>query len=174
MSKIELNVYHTPYYNGIVHKFPIIATGYEQWLGDGFYFWGDSYFAEWWGHSKKCNGNIYKKFIIYKSTLTFDEEDFIDTVFNEEDYLNFVEIVEKFAKKYQKQLKSIPNLEEFNEFIEDFEVWTNLKVIRFQDLPVSNSHILVNGYYYKKRIQIRVNDPSVISTFTPYKEIDCI
>lgn len=175
MATITLEVYHTPHFANPPHKFPVLAQGYENWLGDGYYFWQDEEFSKWWGQNKKCGPeNFSRRYIIYKTTLTFEEEDFIDTVFNQEDYYQFVKTIEKFAKAYQKNLNKIPDLREFNEFIEAYHIWDNIKVIRFQDIPQKNEHLEVRGFYYKKRIQLRVNDPTIITNFAIHKNLSCI
>lgn len=168
-------VYHTQEFRATkLHK-PIWAEGVEQWLGDGFYFWQDYEFAEWWGEMKKCSReNLSRKFSIYKVKIEVPQDSFIDTVFNEEDYYNFVGAVERFAKKYAKRYKKKPTLEEFNDFIHDFNVWDEIKAIRFQDLPENDRFIDVKKFYYKKRIQFRVNDLRIIATFTHLKNLDCV
>jgi len=172
---MELEVYHTQELRSEELKFPCLAEGSQQWLGDGYYFWQDYEFSNWWGQNKKCgNGNRTRQFSIFKCILTFNEEDFIDTVFDEQDYYNFVAIVEKFAKKYIQKNKSKPSLEDFNDFISDFNIWGNIKVIRFQDVPESDEHIEVKGFYYKKRIQLRVNEPEIISNFVHFKNLYCV
>jgi hypothetical protein len=170
MGQTNLAVYHTQFYSVPSLTFPKLATGYEQWLGDGFYFWQDEYFARWWGESKKTNPTN-PRFIIYLATLEFDSDDFIDTVFNEEDYYEFCKNVEKFAQKCQKNLGRKPSLSEFNEFLDAYKLWDNICVIRFQDLPESNLHLEVEGFYYKKRIQIRVKKPEIITKFVLYKNL---
>jgi hypothetical protein len=170
-----LDVFHTQEDRDTELTFPIVAKGIEQWLGDGFYFWQDYDFAIWWGRTKKCSfSNKNKRFCIFKSILTFNEDEFIDTVFNEHDYKNFVVVVEKFAKKYSDRFRKKPDLKEFNDFISDFGIWEQIKVIRFQDVPSSNEHVVVSGFYYKKRIQIRVNDPEIISTFEYLENWNCV
>lgn len=172
---MTLNVYHTQEYRVETLKFPILAEGIDQWLGDGYYFWQDYEFSTWWGRAKKCSlKNKSRQFSIFQATLEFDEDSFIDTVFSQEDYYNFVEKIEAFAKKYSKKFRKKPSLEEFNDFIIDFDLWQEIKVIRFQDLPENNDLVSVNDFYYKKRIQIRVNDPEIITTFTHLKNLYCI
>lgn len=82
--------------------------------------------------------------------------------------------MELFAEKYSTKFNKKPTLEEFNDFIIDFNLWTNIKVIRFQDVPENDQLMKVNRYYYKKRIQIRVNEPQIITKFEPYKILTCI
>lgn len=164
---IKLNVFHTQELLYPILKFPVLATGNEMWLGDGFYFWQDLEFAKYWGKDKKSNG-IHKKYQIFIATLEFDEDDYIDTVFNEQDYYNFVSKVEKFADKYYDNFGEKPTLEEFNDFIMDYSLWVNIKVIRFQDLPTNNRCLKVKDYYYKKRIQFRVKESEIITNFVAH------
>jgi len=168
----SLQVFHTQECRQKALTFPILAEGNEQWLGDGFYFWQDFEFARWWGYEQKCPHQL-AQFSIFCATLVFNENDFIDTVFNEQDYYNFVKNVEKFAKAYQIKYRKKPTLEDFNDFIADHNIWDNIKVIRFQDLPKNNDLVEVSGYYYKKRIQIRVNEPEIITKFVPLKDFLC-
>jgi len=170
---VNITAYHTQEYRLPYLSFPILATGNDQWLGDGFYFWQDYEFAKWWGKEKKCKKGLLQ-YSIYETELVISEDDFIDTVFNEQDYYEFVKIVEKFALEYQKQFGKKANLEDFNDFISDYKVWDNIKAIRFQDVPKNDTLVEVNKYYYKKRIQIRVNAPSIISKFAHLKDFSCI
>lgn len=172
---MEYTGFHTQEKRNDVLIEPILAQGVSQWLGDGFYFWQDYEFAEWWGDNKKCGyQNRSRKYSIYKCSLIFEPDDFIDTVFCEEDYYNFVKSIEKFAKKYQINFKKKPNLEEFNDFIADYKLWQDIKVIRFQDLPANEQLIEVKGFYYKKRIQFRINDLSILKDFVHLKDLDCV
>jgi hypothetical protein len=170
MSLIKLTAYHSQSYQVPHLAFPSVARGFDLWLGDGYYFWQDEYFAKWWGENKKTT-KTQQRYTIYKADLTFKDDDFIDTVFNEEDYYNFCLNIEKFARKCQKNLGRKPSLEEFNEFLEDYKLWQNIDVIRFQDVPENDEHIEVTGFYYKKRIQIRVRNPKIITNFALYKNM---
>jgi hypothetical protein len=169
------DLYHTQEFRTPLLKLPIEARGNQQWLGDGYYFWQDYEFAQWWGNAKKCQlKNKSRKYSVFKATIECHEDDFIDTVFNEEDYRNFVNAIERFAKKYFMQFEKKPNLTEFNDFIFDKTLWQNIKVIRFQDIPENNSLMAVDGYYYKKRIQFRVTDTDNISKFVYDDSFNCI
>lgn len=167
-----IEVYHTQEKREELLRFPILAEGNKQWLGDGFYFWQDYEFAHWWGDLKKPSKSK-AQFSIYKANLKFNENDFIDTVFNEHDYYNFVNVIERFAKKYESELGRKASLEDFNDFIDDHAIWQNIKIIRFQDLPKNSNLVQVKGFYYKKRIQIRVNDPEIIVSFVHFKNFLC-
>jgi len=171
---IQLEVFHTQECRMPVLNFPVMAEGNEQWLGDGYYFWQDYEFAKWWGGAKKCKAsNKSRQYSIFKAELSFEEDDFIDTVFNEEDYYQFIKKVEELAKKYMQKYHRKPTLEEFNDFIADNNIWNEIKVIRFQDVPENNDLVEVNGYYYKKRIQLRVNEPEIITNFAWHKNFLC-
>lgn len=170
---LSIEVYHTQEYRLETLTFPILSEGSGKWLGDGFYFWQDFDFAKWWGDESKCP-NRYRQYSVFKTKLEFEQENFIDTVFNETDYYNFVKIVEKFAKKFQRKFQRKPSLEEFNDFIFDHGIWQNIKIIRFQDVPPNNYFVEVLGFFYKKRIQIRVNEPGIIVTFTHFKDFFCV
>lgn len=153
---------------------PMPGEGQDQWLGDGFYFWQDYEFAAWWGRSKKCyKDNFTRIYDIYDATLIIDDDAFIDTVFNEKDYRKFVEKIEYFAEKYFKKYRIRPLLEEFNDFIADHNLWEDIEAIRFQDVPENNELVKVTGYYYKKRIQIRVNNPELIYEFKHQAKFLC-
>jgi hypothetical protein len=172
---MRLKVFHTQANRNELLSFPEITTKSDNWLGDGFYFWQDLEFAEWWGDSKKCQSwNKSRKYDIYNSILDFSEDAFIDTVFNEIDYYNFIKTIEKFSKAFQRKIHKKPSLKEFILFIKKFGIWENINVIRFQDIPENNLLVEVKGFYYKKRIQIRVNRPEIISTFDHFSTKDCI
>jgi len=159
-----IEVYHTQERRTQKLYSPILAEGLEQWLGDGYYFWQDLDFAHWWGQTKKCKFPI-NKYTIFVSQICINEENFIDTVFNEQDYYNFVKNIEKFARLYERKHKHKPTLEEFNDFIVDHNIWGEIKIIRFQDIPENNDLVMVNGLYYKKRIQIVIKDLDLITNF---------
>lgn len=161
-----ITVYHTSEHRGT--EYIIYAVGEDQWLGDGYYFWQDFEFAREWGAIKK-----YTSFDIYaiEVNLNFDtDEDVIDTVFNEIDYYKFVDKIEYFARLYFEKFNDRPTLQEFNNFIQDYEIWKGVKAMRFQDLPANNKKdfLKVTGFYYKKRIQIVLFDMSLLikSTIT--------
>jgi hypothetical protein len=172
---IELELFHTQEYRVPLLTFPVLARGLEQWLGDGFYFWEDYEVAKWWGNTKKCGRrNTSRQFSVFKVKVAFEGDSYIDTVFNEEDYRNFVLTIEDFAKRYSKKFKKKPTLEEFNDFIQDFGIWEDIKVIRFQDVPENDTLVEVTGFYYKKRIQFRVKDPEIIVNFAHLKDFGCV
>ena len=153
-------VYHTNEHRG--NETIVYATGIEQWLGDGFYFWQDFEFAQEWAKSVR---NKYANSDIYTVELDLNfatDEHVIDTVFNEIDYYKFVEKIEYFADVYFHQFQEKPSLEEFNSFILDNKIglWKDIKAIRFQDLPMNDrrDYLKVKGFFYKKRIQIVLFD----------------
>ncbi len=174
-----LSVYQTTAHRGTILTSPIYGEGAEMWLGDGYYFWQDKEFAMAWGFDKKCQeeGNIGKKFDVYTSELKFAsfETDFIDTVFNKEDYEFFCGSIERFARNYSQRYGRKPTLEQFNNFTKDQKIWGTVKAIRFQDLPANDKKdfLHVKGFPYKKRIQIVVYDKLVIHNFKFYLQRKC-
>lgn len=113
-----------------------------------------------------------EEFIKDKLSEIHDEnifEDLLKRMFK----VDVTECMEEFAKKYTSKYYKKPTLEEFNDFISDFNIWDNIKVIRFQDVPENNDLVEVNGYYYKKRIQLRVNEPEIITNFALHKNFLC-
>lgn len=171
-------VYHTTQFRGNTLIAPIFAEGPKNWFGDGFYFWKDYEFAEYWGHNRSCKQkqNIDKKFDVYTAEIKIENTDnIIDTVFDETDYYNFLESVEFFALRFHSLFKKKPSLEEFNDFIKDFKIWGDIQVIRFQDLPTkaSSEYLKITGFYYKKRIVYVVFDLNIIHKFARLKTISC-
>lgn len=173
-----ITLFHTNENRGNRLAIPVYARGNKQWLGDGYYFWQDYEFAEEWGYNRICkiNKNL-KEFDIYEADLNLDfpSEHIIDTVFNEEDYRGFLKVVELFAVKYQLEFGEKPTLEEFNDFIKDFDLWKGIKAIRFQDLPTNSNrdYLKIKNFYYKKRIQIVVYDVKVIRRFEHKVSLSC-
>ncbi len=177
-----LKVYHTNECRGNVLQKPVFARGDYQWLGNAYYFWQDFEFAEAWGYYKICNKPNYQRgrrthFDIYEAELDieFPSKFVIDTVFNETDYRNFLETVERFAIQYQLMIGKKPTLKDFNDFIRDKKLWKNVKAIRFQDLPTDTNKDFLNvkGFYYKKRIQIAVYDIKIMTKFTRIRSLEC-
>lgn len=166
-----LEVYHTQERRQEIMNFPGLATGNEQWLGDGYYFWQDLELAIWWGRVMKCLRRC--TFDVYSAELIIEEDNFLDTVFNENDYRQFIRVVEEFADRYRHLFNSKPNLEEFNEFISDFNIWGSITVIRFQDVPQRNELLKINNFFYKKRIQLIVREPELITNFALKQNFNC-
>ena len=160
-----MKAYHVNEHRGNTHL--VFATGDKQWLGEGYYFWQDYEFASEWTKNYDIS-DIY--------TVDLDlifgnkqDDDIIDTVFNEIDYYKFVEKIEYFSEKYIKRFGRKPTLREFNNFIIDNKVklWKDIVAIRFQDLPTNDylNYLKVKGFFYKKRIQIVVFDIEKIKKY---------
>jgi len=62
-----------------------------QWLGKGYYFWYHEEHAQWLGRDMCSQGG---KFNIY--TADINTEKILDTVFNEEHYLFWLNTPDKF------------------------------------------------------------------------------
>lgn len=177
-----MKLYHTNEHRGNILEIPVFAEGNTQWLGGGYYFWQDYEFAEEWGENRICKKQDYKdglkdKYDIYQAevNINFPSDETIDTVFDENDYRKFLEKVEYFALEYEKQFNEKPTLEEFNEFIQDLNIWKGIVAIRFQDLPANSNrtYLKVKRFYYKKRIQIVLYDIDKIRKFEVLGSFDC-
>ena len=170
--------YHTNEHRGNTLLKPVFAEGNSQWLGEGYYFWQDYEFSEEWGYNRICKRNKkLAQFDIYQAELDIDlsADNVIDTVFNEEDYRKFVENAEKFAHQHYEMFGEKPSLEDFNDFISDSGIWTDIIAIRFQDLPTkgNRTYLKIKRFYYKKRIQIALYDVTKIHTFVLVKTLKC-
>lgn len=173
-----LIAYHTTEHRAQRLEFATFATGFQQWFGDGFYFWQDEEFALEWGRLKcRARSNEDNLFEIYVAGLALDftEEDVLDTVFNQVHYEFLVNTIEKFAEAFRINTQRKPSLIEFNAFIAGKQIWRGIRAIRFQDLPSNNAYdyLKVRNFFYKKRIQIAIFDPEIILTFALLKTKTC-
>jgi len=173
-----IHVFHTNEHRGNILEKPVFASGNEQWLGEGWYFWQEYEFANAWGEilcSKKKDLDSYD---IYSAMLDIEfsqESDTLDTVFNEEHYYFFKSLVEDFAKEYRIQTGKKPSLTHFSDFINSHGLWRKVVAIRFQDLPTNDkkSYLRVKGFFYNKRIQIVLRRIERLHSFDLLKTRKC-
>ncbi|WP_396188075.1 hypothetical protein [Flavobacterium sp.] len=173
-SEYKVTVFHTQEKRIKIMTFPQPCTRDDAWLGEGYYFWKDETDAFDWGHnSKKRNGY----FEVY--TCDINSDNYLDTVFNEKHYNFWIAQLEKIAKKIAKKIMvkthEKPTLKELNDYIRDKAIWPQVEYIQFQDLPTNSERSLVKPIVYKqgkirtvafrKRIQICVYNPKIISNF---------
>jgi hypothetical protein len=168
-----VTVYHTQEKHKKTLSFPIPCTRDDAWLGEAHYFWKEESDAYDWGNnSKRATGH----FEIY--TCDIKSESFLDTVFNETHYYFWIQQLEKIAKKIMIKTHEKPTLKELNDYIRDKNVWPQVDYIQFQDLPTNSEKALVKPIVYRqskkrkvrtvafrKRIQIAVYNPKIISNF---------
>jgi hypothetical protein len=147
---------------------PIKCVRDNAWLGEGFYFWDDLDFAHQWGKSSKKNTGEYE---IYEAEI--DTENVLNTVFNEEHYDFWLKQVEKVAKKIIKKTGTKPSIKEINEYFVERGEWNEVDGIMFQDIPMNMNYILVQGLWYKKRIQLVVYNEKIILNFSFYIDDKC-
>jgi len=141
------------------------AYGFKQWFGDGYYFWQDKDFAEFWGRTHVCKNGIcsYNLYVV-DLDVDFDSDNVLDTVFNENDYNFFVEVYDKFASNFFERKKKKPTIEEFNFFIGNKKIFgDNIIAIRFADNPNNSKvdYVKIMDLHYRKRIQIAVFENGV-------------
>ena len=157
---------------------PIPCNKDTAWLGEATYFWKDEFDAERWGHDSKTRTKYFEVYI-----CDLDLEDMLDTVFNETHYNFWVEQIEKVAKKIMAKTHLKPTLKELNEYFKEIGSWNEVSAIQFQDLPTNNNHLMVQPIQYKhkrvifsyrKRIQIAVYNPKIISNFAFLKREQCV
>ena len=165
---MENRYYHTQ--EKRTHKLskPIISNNVNAWLGQGYYFWVDLEEAHKWGLNSKRYTGYYE---IYLAEI--DTSDILDTVFNEEHYTRWVKIIEKTAKAFFIRTGRKPRIKEINEylFLKGFQ--NRISGVLFQDLPTNQNYLLVEQFYYKKRIQLVVYKIDIIQSFNFITEGVC-
>jgi hypothetical protein len=75
-----------------------------------------------------------------------------------------------FIKKTEER----PTLKQINDYFKEKGIWKNVDGIMFQDLPTSETYILVKEFFYKKRIQLVVYKKETIITFAFNSEGACL
>lgn len=161
-------MYHTQENRNIVLNKPIICYRDDAWLGEGYYFWNDEIDAKQWGkNSKKATGSYQ----VYKADI--DTEDFLDTVFNEEHYLFWLNQIERIATQYKLKVGVVPTIKELNEWLVEKHAWDDVDGIIFQDIPTNQNLSKVRSFFYRKRIQAVVFDVGKVSNFVLLLEDAC-
>ena len=161
MGIFNKEVYHTLENRAIPAEGPILCNRNNAWLGTAYYFWFDINDAHIWGGISYKN----KDYEIYSANINSDK--ILDTVFNEKDYNFWVSQLEKVASDVYKKTGQKPKVRNINSLIMKIlnSIDNNLiEAIMFQDLPFSQ-YLLIEGYNYKKRIQIAVYKKEIIINF---------
>ena len=161
-------MYHTQEKRLLRLAIPIICVRDDAWLGDGYYFWHDCSDAELWGQNSKRTTGWYE---VYQADI--DCTDVLDTVFNEERYRFWLEQVEKAAKTILEKTGLKPTIREINAYFKERGQWGEVAGILFQDIPQKSTYILVQAFYYRKRIQMAVYDLQIITNFAFLNENKC-
>lgn len=147
---------------------PIKSTNPSAWLGNGYYFWDDEIDALDWGKSSKRSTGFFELYI-----AQIISENILDTVFNREQYEFWTSQIAKIAKTILKKTGKKPTIKELNEYFLEKGTLSELDGILFQDLPSKPEKSLVEGLFYKKRIQLVVYNLSIINNFRYKSEWRC-
>jgi hypothetical protein len=162
MSHINRVAYHTQEERGKTLTEPLLCTKDNAWLGEGYYYWTDAEFAIIWGRdNKKRTGT----FVIYSSLI--ESDNFFNTVFNEEDYNQWIGYVEKLAKSVVRKFGVKPKLKEVSHFISEL-FKKKVDGIMFQDVPENDDLTYISDFFYRKRIQIVIYNLKTVKNFIFY------
>lgn len=148
---------------------PVLCKKEDAWLGDAYYFWYDAQDAFNWGNTSKRK---YGYFEVYVAEI--DCADVLDTVFNEDHYKFWVRMVEKAAKAIMKRTGQKPSIKSINNYFKERAQWKDVTGIMFQDIPQSETYVMVISLYYKKRIQLAVYNLSIIVSFVLQSQEKCV
>ena len=176
-DKTNVRGYHTMECREAVLTRPLKCVDRKAWLGVGFYFWLEAIYARYWGEDSKIRKNNPKaksdSYDVYTADL--DIENCINTVFDEEGYSFFNDMIE-VAIQYCQSKKIPVTLNMVNRFLEG-NVWSKhgIKGIIFDDKPTNPKnkkriYSEIPDLYYKKRIQVVVFDLKNIRNFVLYLE----
>ena len=169
-NKTRVRGYHTQESRSTELKRPLKCVNKKAWLGFGFYFWLEEEFAHYWGLDSKIHENS-KSYDIYDADLNI--KNCINTVFDEEGYLNFIEEIEEAILHFKSEGVLI-TLDAVNRYLTE-KVWPKLGIegIIYDDKPTNprNKNRIyseIPDLYYKKRIQIVVFDLKNMCNFELY------
>jgi len=166
--ELERLMYHTQEKRAIRLVAPIICTKPNAWLGNAYYFWVYEVDAIQWGHKSKRKTGYFE---IYNALINC--ENLLDTVFGEKHYIFWLKQIEKAAKHITIKTGMKATLKEVNEYFKEKAKWSEITDgILFQDLPISED-LLVEGFYYRKRIQLAVYNLKIIRNFAFLNEFRC-
>jgi len=176
-DKTIVRGYHTMECREAVLTRPLKCVDRKAWLGVGFYFWLEEIYACYWGEDFKIRKNNPKaksdSYDVYTADL--DIENCLNTVFNEEHYMNFIEILEEVIKYFKIKRKKI-SLDGVNRYLAD-EMWPYLGIeaIIYDDKPTNPKnkkriYSEIPDLYYKKRIQVVIFNLKKIRNFELYLE----
>ena len=153
-KKTSVKGYHVQEYRPTELEHPIKCCDRDAWLGFGFYFWLEVLFAHYWGQDKKSSGKS-GSYDIYIADLNIEK--CLNTVFNEEHYLFFIEMIEG-AIKYLKSKKKNLSLSEVHCYLSEI-IWNKLGIegIVYDDKPTNprnkkRIYSEIPDLYYIKRI----------------------
>lgn len=153
-------MYHTQEKRNRRLSNPIECKRKDAWLGAGYYFWDEEGDAHSWGRSSKYKTGAFE---VYEADIV--GENFLNTVFNEEDYIFFKKQIDKASLAIVKMTNMRPTIKDICEYINSKARWsTKLDGVLFQDLP-TGSNLPIENFPYRKRIQAVVYNSSCIQNF---------
>lgn len=161
-------MFHTQEKRLVVLKSPVPCSKDNAWLGAALYFWYDEQDAVFWGINSKRATGYYE---IYSADI--DCEDVLDTVFNEEHYLFWINQIKKAEKTFMMS-GAKPTLKLLNDYFLQKGIWLKFGGIMFQDISPNPQNYIVRDFQYKKRIQLAVYKPPIISNFAHHFEGKCV
>lgn len=155
-------MYHTQERREIRLLAAIPCKKENAWFGIAQYFWYYENDAIFWGRTFK---NRRKYFEVYKAEV--DCKNILDTVFNEEHYSYWIEMVEEAIKKFVKKPRSEDlSLKWINDWMKERNVYDGINGVMFQDISNNPEVWIIEKFQYKKRIQLAVYNSDIISNFT--------
>jgi hypothetical protein len=144
---------------------PIRCTRPDAWLGYGYYFWGDLYDAIIWGRQSKKNTGEYE---IYKGVV--ESDNILDTVFSEEGYLFFLEMINQVIADCEKKSGRRIGTNDVCRYIMKKAKWDkSLDGVMFADTPNTE----IEKFNYRKRIQLVLYKLDSLMSFEFMKEGRC-
>ena len=171
-NKTSVKGFHTQECRPTALQQPLKCVNKKAWLGFGYYFWLEEEYAHYWGQDAKIHEKS-ESYDIYQADLNIDN--CINTVFDEEGYVFFIEKIEDAIQRYKN--RKIPiTLENINRYLAE-KVWTKLGItgIIYDDKPTNprNKNRIyseIPDLYYKKRIQVVIFDLKNVCNFEMYLE----
>ena len=122
-----------------------------------------------WGNTSKRRTGYYD---IYISEINFDN--ILDTVFNKEHYDFWIKQIEKAAKSITKLTNRKATIKQINDYFKERAVWNEIDGIQYENIPKNENYVYVEGFYYRKRIQLVVYNLLSISKFDYHTGGECI
>jgi hypothetical protein len=163
-------MYHTQEKWSEKLKAPCKTHNPHAWLGPGYYFWYSEHDAVVWGNTAKRDTGYYE---IY--TANINCEKVLDTVFNEEHYLFWIDQIEKAITKFVKKQRDKITLKDINNVFKSSGLFDDVDGVMFQDISKYNtSTYLASRFQFKKRIQIAVYNLNIITNFVFSSEGKCV
>jgi hypothetical protein len=177
-NRSSITGYHTQECRHDYLDAPLMCKDRKAWLGFGYYFWLEEQYAHYWGEDFKVRSSNPRvksdTYDIYSAEL--DISRCVNTVFDEEGYIFFVERIEKAINHFKSKRKNV-TLDAIHRFLSE-TVWKELAIkgIIYDDKPVNPKHKPERIYseipdlYYRKRIQIVLFELDNIDNFEIYLE----